>query len=1204
MGLSASFERRALDFVCSANKLTTWGSGCQRAILLGLAVLEEAPGREPLVDDEAEVFFGKSQLPPVAPAATGRLVQAFGEDCYLIDDVQSLAPFLVSVVSDSDHWLFVASNGGLTAGRRSPATALFPYVTEDKLADSPGVTGPATSVLATRAGRTSLWHPLAEGDRLVYGCRRRLYKNVLGTRLIFEEENPELGLCFRAGWRTSDRFGFVRECELVNLAQAPVSLRLLDGLLNLLPGDANEQLQQGFSVLVDAYKQSERLPGTSLAVYTLAAQMVDRPEPKEALHATSVWSHGLPGARLHLTGDARQSFAHQGAPPPADLARGQRGAYLLEAAVELPGGTSQSWLLVADVARTQRDVALLQARLQRPVDLVADLHADVARGTGRVADLLAATDGEQRTADALACAHHLSNVLFNDLRGGVYAHGMSIPGRDFAAFVRGASRPVAARHATLLAGLPDLEPLEAHQARLSAPADPDLSRLSAEYLPLWFSRRHGDPSRPWNRFDLRVRDEQGAPVLDYQGNWRDIFQNWEALSRSFPGFAGPILAKFVNASTVDGHNPYRIGRDGFDWEVPEPDHPWSTIGYWGDHQIVYLLRLLELSQQHHPTLLPSWLERASFTYADVPYELRPYAEIVADPRNTIRFDAAKDARLRARTREVGSDGRLLHGEAGLVRVTLAEKLLVPALAKLASFIPGGGIWMNTQRPEWNDANNALVGYGVSMVTLCYLERYLGLLGAVLGGLAGRATPLSGEVVGWLEATLAALRAHRPRLEGEGFDDLARGQLMGALGTAAGDYRATVYRQGLSPQVPVPADRLLELAALGGAFLRHTIARARRPDGLFHAYNVLVPRGPGRGFGLQHLPEMLEGQVAALSTRAVDHQAACQVLEALRQSPLYRADQRSYLLYPDRRLPGFLEKNVLPESALQAAPLLGRLLAAGDERLVLRDAAGRLRFHPTLHHAEACLGALRALPGAGQTPVGEADVAAVLEVYEAVFHHRAFTGRSGTMFAYEGLGSIYWHMVGKLLLAVQERYLEAAEGGADPVLVEQLARHYQEIRAGMGGAEKSPAGWGAFPLDAYSHSPSHGGARQPGMTGQVKEEILIRLGELGVLVRRGQVTFRPRLLRRAELLTAPAVFTPLALDGRRLRLELPPGSLAFTLCQVPVIYREGGPPRLVVREARGLVHEQAGDTLDLDRSAALFGRTGRLSQVEAWITPGR
>ena len=32
--------------------------------------------------------------------------------------------------------------------------------------------------------------------------------------------------------------------------------------------------------------------------------------------------------------------------------------------------------------------------------------------------------------------------------------------------------------------------------------------------------------------------------------------------------------------------------------------------------------------------------------------------------------------------------------------------------------------MNTQRPEWNDGNNALVGNGLSMVTLYYLRRFL------------------------------------------------------------------------------------------------------------------------------------------------------------------------------------------------------------------------------------------------------------------------------------------------------------------------------------------------------------------------------------------------------------------------------------------------------------------------------------------------
>jgi hypothetical protein len=1155
------------------------------------------------MDGQDEVLYGGGPIPAVPPPPTGRLVHAFGEDCYVLEDPQGLRPFLTTLVSASDHWMFVTSNGGLTAGRRSPATALFPYVTEDKLADSPGITGPVTSLVVARGGRRALWHPLADGDRLVWRVRRRLYKNVLGTRLVFEEENLELGVVFRAAWSTSDRFGFVRECALVNRGPGPASVRVLDGLLNLAPADADEWLQQGASCLLDAYRQAERFPGTTLAVYTLAAQVVDRPEPREALHATTVWSHGLEGARVHLTADVRAAFDRGARLAGRAGARGQRGAYLLEAELDLPEGAERSWLLAADVARTQRDVSGLVEALRQGEDLVPALRADVAAGDERIERTLAATDGAQLGADRSATAHHLANVLFNDLRGGVYADGAAIPGRDFEAFVRAANGAVAARHAGLLAALPDREARELHRARVEAVGDPDLVRLSCEYLPLTFSRRHGDPSRPWNRFEIRVRDERGRPVLDYQGNWRDIFQNWEALSRSHPGFAEQIVAKFVNASTVDGHNPYRIGRAGVDWEVPDPAHPWSTIGYWGDHQLVYLQRLLDLSARHQPGALQRSLERAIFTYADVPYALRPWEEIVADPRNSITFDAARHARILARTREVGSDGRLVHRGAELVRVTLVEKLLVPALAKLANLVPGGGIWMNTQRPEWNDANNALAGFGVSMVTLCHLDRYLEEVAGLLAPLAGQRTPLSREVAGWIDSTLAALEAHAVVLEAPGISDEERGRVMEALGRAAAAYRAAVYAGGLSAAEEVPVARLLALVAAGRAWTRHTLGRARRDDGLFHAYSVLVPHGPGRGFGLQPLEPMLEGQVAALSTHAVDDETACSVLDALRVGPLWREDQRSFLLYPDRKLPGFLEKNVVPEETLDASPALAHLVECGDDRIVQRDAAGRLRFHGALVNAEACARALADVRSGGAVPLSDADVAEILGVYEAVFHHRAFTGRSGTMFAYEGLGSIYWHMVGKLLLAVQERYVDAAERGASLALLRALADHYQAIRAGMGGAEKTPAAWGAFPLDPYSHSPAHGGARQPGMTGQVKEEILIRLGELGVIVRGGRIFFRPRLLREAEFLPAPATFTPIGVDGRRRTIPLEAGALAFTLCQVPIVYHRAPARRVEVTWAADRrVRDAGGDGLDEETSGEIFRRTGRVERVDVWTRP--
>ena len=54
--------------------------------------------------------------------------------------------------------------------------------------------------------------------------------------------------------------------------------------------------------------------------------------------------------------------------------------------------------------------------------------------------------------------------------------------------------------------------------------------------------------------------------------------------------------------------------------------------------------------------------------------------------------------------------------------------------------------------------------------------------------------------------------------------------------------------------------------------------------------------------------------------------------------------------------------------------------------------------------------------------------------------------------------------------------------------------------------KSPELYGAFPTDPYSHTPAGKGAQQPGMTGQVKEDILSEVLEIGVFVKEGLIQF--------------------------------------------------------------------------------------------------
>src|ERR1035438_395833 len=93
-------------------------------------------------------------------------------------------------------------------------------------------------------------------------------------------------------------------------------------------------------------------------------------------------------------------------------------------------------------------------------------------------------------------------------------------------------------------------------------------------------------------------------------------------------------------------------------------------------------------------------------------------------------------------------------------------------------------------------------------------------------------------------------------------------------------------------------------------------------------------------------------------------------------------------------------------------------------------------------------------------------ARILALYEEVFDHQSFTGRSGTFYKYEGLGCIYWHMVSKLLLAVQEVLYRAGCAGEDAAVVERLRSHYHEIREGI-GVHKPPELYGAIPTDPYS-----------------------------------------------------------------------------------------------------------------------------------------
>ena len=323
--------------------------------------------------------------------------------------------------------------------------------------------------------------------------------------------------------------------------------------------------------------------------------------------------------------------------------------------------------------------------------------------------------------------------------------------------------------------------------------------------------------------------------------------------------------------------------------------------------------------------------------------------------------------------------------------------------------------------------------------------------------------------------------------------------------------------------------------------------------------------------IEYLQEMLEGQVAVLSSGVLSPAEALDLLKALRNSKMYEPRQNSYMLYPNKELAEFEKKNCVSEAD---ASQFKALIEKTGKALLQKDCDGIWHFNGDFRNVSFLKKACEALPQNARPT--DAELSAIEYLYEKTFNHQSFTGRSGTFYAYEGLGSIYWHMVSKLLLASQENTFAAIAAGADKTTVEELTKAYYEIRSGI-GFNKAPEIYGAFPADPYSHTPNLQGAKQPGMTGQVKEEVLTRWGELGVDIVNGCASFNPKILKKSEFFED--------------------GTLSFTWCGTPVTYKLTNDSSSIT--INGTRHE--GTSLTAEETAALFARNGSISKIEVEVS---
>lgn len=1109
-----------------------------------------------------------------------------GERFVCINDLEAIPTFFVSMVSAQDHWFFAATNGSLSAGRGSPEHALFPYYTVDKIIDNVNCTGPQTIIKRANG----IWEPFKSTSLRLHNICRKIYKSINGDTLIFEETHNDWDLKFSYTWSSSELYGFIRKSSLTNLSGEAQDLTVIDGLADILASGVDDKTHGSYSCLTDAYKVSELDTSKELLVHRMVASMVDEAIPLECLKATVVWSIGWESASILIRNSDIEEFLKDPTMECPEFVRGLRGLYCKAGNLHLGSESSQSWSIVADIDKTQAEFSQLNIALNNKESLWEAVEKDIQKGRKDLDQLILASDGLQVCSEEIVATYHRANVLFNIMRGGVFSENYNLKKSLLKSYIQKHNRSLAESDLTKIDSLPETF---THKDLVAICEDSSLSlkRICHEYLPLVFSRRHGDPSRPWNRFNIQTKDAAGNEIVGFQGNWRDIFQNWEALAWSFPQYNESFIRKFLNASTADGYNPYRITDKGIEWEEPDPDDPWASIGYWGDHQIIYLLKLLEFSVQIDKNSLNNLLHEDVFVFADVPYEIKDFADLELDPNHSLNFNQDRNKVIQQRFESIGADGKLVHDPKDqIVQANMLEKLLIPFLVKLSNYVPNGGIWMNTQRPEWNDANNALAGFGLSMVTTYYLHRYLDFLEnliseakdfncySTLGNLLKRLTPI-------FELSPQALSQ----------DGHACYQTIEQLGLAGEAYRKSIYQGSFGSREVFEIEELKSFLKHVRQHLAGSVEANLREDGLYNAYNILHINTQEKTASVETLGPMLEGQVAVLSAKAIDVDQATQLLKALKESPLYCPKRNSYILYKDRQLPFFLDYNKVDAQSAEAIDLLKGMIEADDTRIIEASPEGCFRFNASIRNQFELKDLLKAL---GQETKLKATIAKdeskLLALYESTFNHKAFTGRSGSMFAYEGLGSIYWHMVSKLMLAVQELALENVESDE----FSSLVASYYDVQEGLGFRKKA-SDYGAFTADAYSHTPSFAGAQQPGLTGMVKEGVICRFAELGLQFKECQIIFRPKMLRAAELIDQATKVTYTTPKKEVFEIEVPAKALLFTIAQVPVLYLQSDStePKIEVAYQDGQKVSLEGDVLEASISQDVFARSSNILAIK-------
>ncbi|MEZ5195203.1 MAG: hypothetical protein R2764_01995 [Bacteroidales bacterium] len=117
--------------------------------------------------------------------------------------------------------------------------------------------------------------------------------------------------------------------------------------------------------------------------------------------------------------------------------------------------------------------------------------------------------------------------------------------------------------------------------------------------------------------------------------------------------------------------------------------------------------------------------------------------------------------------------------------------------------------------------------------------------------------------------------------------------------------------------------------------------------------------------------------------------------------------------------------------------------------------------------------------------------------------------------------------------------------------------------------------------------------RPDRTG--KRILFPGLGKWGE-VNNGEIIFNPALLNREEILDEEAVFAYYSIQGESHEIKLNKNQLAFTFCQVPIIYTISNKNEIAITFVDGRKKMFSGNVINAKISAEVFTRSGTVDKI--------